>query len=198
VRPRVYLQSINKCNDLRGISSPPPKLTPNSKFPVIQRLSLKAELLYLNKGVKLLEGEDPMEEPEAHLKSSYFDLPVLLKYSFLEGISPYLLAGTEMGFPLSTNLIVSFPGLETTVDMTDVTENFEFGVSFGGGLDIPLKSLHLFIDCKYTLGLTNMQKTGSVTVDVGGVQIPIDYDKDENGYKNRGVQLLMGVAYSIR
>jgi len=71
-------------------------------------------------------------------------------------------------------------------------------VSFGGGLDIPLKSLHLFIDCKYTLGLTNMQKTGSVTVDVGGVQIPIDYDKDENGYKNRGVQLLMGVAYSIR
>lgn len=169
-----------------------------TEFPVAHNLSVKVEPMYLNKGTKLIEGADPMEEPEAHLKSSYFDLPILLKYSFLEGISPYLIAGMEFGYQLNTKLDLMFPGLETTVDMTDVTENFELGVSFGGGLNIPLNSLDLFFDCKYTIGLTNMQKTGSVTADVGGVRIPIDYDKNENGYKNRGIQLVIGMTYSIR
>jgi hypothetical protein len=169
-----------------------------AEFPIVHGLSVKLEPMYLNKGAKLMEGEDPMEEPEAELKLTYLDLPILLKYSFLERISPYLIAGMEIGYQLNTKLDVMFPGLETTVDMADVTENFEFGVSLGGGLDIPLNSLNLFFDCKYTIGLTNMQQTGTVIADIGGVQIPIDYDKDENGYKNRGLQLLIGITYSIR
>jgi hypothetical protein len=43
-----------------------------------------------------------------------------------------------------------------------------------------------------------MQKTGSLTIDVGGVQIPVDYDKEENGYKNRGIQFLLGISYLIK
>ena len=169
-----------------------------SEFPIVQRFSVKLEPMYLKKGAKLMEGEDPMEEPEANLKSSYLELPVLFKYSFLEEITPYLLAGMTLGYQLDTKLDVKFPGLETTLEMKDVTENFEFGISFGGGLEVPINSINLFFDCRYNIGLTNMQKTGSVTADVGGIQIPIDYDKDKNGYKNRGIQLLIGVAYSLR
>ncbi len=169
-----------------------------TEFPVIHNLSVKVEPMYLKKGAKLMEGEDPMEEPEAHLKSSYLEVPVLFKYSFLEEISPYVLAGITMGYQLDTKLDVKFPGLETTVEMKDVTENFEFGFCFGGGLEVPINHINLFFDCRYDIGLTNMQKTGTVIADVGGVQIPIDYDKDENGYKNRGVQILIGVAYSLR
>ncbi len=168
-----------------------------AEFPIVHGLSAKIEPLYLNKGAKLMEGEDPMEEPEAHLKSSYIDLPVLLKYSFLEGISPYLITGVTIGYQLDTKLDVTFPGLETTIEMTEVTENFEFGISFGGGLEVPFNSMSLFFDCRYAFGITNMQKTGTVIADVGGVQVPVDYDKDENGYKNRGIQLLIGVTYSI-
>ncbi len=54
-----------------------------TEFPVIHNLSVKVEPMYLKKGAKLMEGEDPMEEPEAHLKSSYLEVPVLFKYSFL-------------------------------------------------------------------------------------------------------------------
>ena len=169
-----------------------------AEFPVIHNLSVKAEPMYLNKGAKLMEGEDPMEEPEAHLKSSYLEVPVLFKYSFLEEITPYVLAGITMGYQLDTKLDVKFPGLETTIEMKDVTENFEFGLSIGAGLEVPINRINLFFDCKYNIGLTNMQKTGTVIADVGGIQIPIDYDKDENGYKNRGVELLIGIAYSIR
>ncbi|MFC2096378.1 porin family protein [Bacteroidota bacterium] len=169
-----------------------------AEFPVIHNLSVKVEPMYLNKGAKLMEGEDPMEEPEAHLKSSYLELPVLFKYSFLEEITPYLLTGITMGYQLDTKLDVKFPGLETTIEMKDVTENFEFGLSFGGGLEIPINSINLFFDCRYNIGLTNMQKTGSVTANVGGVQIPIDYDKDENEYKNRSFQVLIGLTIPIQ
>jgi hypothetical protein len=34
--------------------------------------------------------------------------------------------------------------------------------------------------------------------DVGGIQVPVEYDKDENGYKNRGVQLLLGITFPIK
>ena len=169
-----------------------------TEFPVIHNLSVKVEPMYLKKGAKLMEGEDPMEEPEAHLKSSYLEVPVLFKYSFLEEITPYLLAGMTFGYQVDTKLDINFPGLETTVEMKDVTENFEFGISLGGGLEVPINSISIFFDCRYNIGLTNMQKTGTVMADVGGVQIPVDYDKEENGYKNRGIQLLIGVAYSIR
>lgn len=169
-----------------------------TEFPVIHNLSVKVEPMYLKKGAKLMEGEDPMEEPEAHLKSSYLEVPVLFKYSFLEEITPYLFAGMTFGYQVDTKLDINFPGLETTVEMKDVTENFEFGISLGGGLEVPINSINLFFDCRYNIGLTNMQKTGTVMADVGGVQIPVDYDKVENGYKNRGIQLLIGVAYSIR
>jgi len=169
-----------------------------SEFPIVQRFSVKLEPTYLKKGAKLMEGDDPMEEPAATLKSNYLELPVLFKYSFLKEITPYVLAGITMGYQLDTKLDVKFPGLETTVEMKDVTENFEFGLSFGGGFEVPINHINLFFDCRYDIGLTNMQKTGTVIADVGGVQIPIDYDKDENGYKNRGVQILIGVAYSLR
>ena len=166
-----------------------------AEFPIVQDLTLKIEPMYLKKGAKLQEGGDPMEEPEAHLESSYLELPVLFKYSFFDGISPHLLAGMSLGYQLNTKLDVMFPGLETTVEMKDVTKNIELGVSFGGGIDIPIKSLSLFFDIRYTIGLTNMQKTGSLVADVGGIQVPVDYDKDENGYKNRGIQFLIGIAY---
>lgn len=169
-----------------------------TEFPVFHNLSVKAEPMYLNKGAKLKEGEDPMEEPEAHLISSYLEVPVLFKYSFLEEITPYLLAGMAFGYQVNTKLDVNFPGLETSVEMKDVTEKFEFGISLGGGFEVPINSINLFFDCRYNIGLTNMQKTGTVMADVGGVEIPVDYDKEENGYKNRGIQLLIGVAYSIR
>ena len=168
-----------------------------AEIPVIHSLSLKVEPVYLKKGAKLIEGEDPMEEPEAHLKSSYLELPVLLKYSFLERISPYLIAGMTVAYQLDTKLDVKFPGLETTIEMKDVTENFEFGLSFGGGLEVPINSINLFFDCRYTIGLTNMQKTGTVMADIGGVQIPVDYDKEENGYKNRGIQVLLGLTIPL-
>jgi len=194
----INLADIKSSSEQDRKTNNSPAFGLTTEFHIIHALSLKVEPMYLNKGAKLLEGEDPMEEPEAHLKSSYLELPVTLKYSFLDGISPYLMVGTEIGYQLNTKLSIVFPGLETTVDMTEVTKNFEFGTSFGCGLDIPLNSLNLFFDCKYTIGLTNMQETGSVTIDIGGVQIPIDYDKDENSYNNKGLHLLIGMAYPIK
>jgi hypothetical protein len=42
-----------------------------------------------------------------------------------------------------------------------------------------------------------MQKTGSIIADVGGIQIPVDYDKDENGYKNKEFQFLLGATFPL-
>lgn len=162
------------------------------QVPLYHDLSLLLEPGYIKKGVRLLEGQDPMEEPEAHLRQSFLEVPVLIKYSFFEKISPYVVGGMSLGYQLNTELEVKFPGLESIVQMKEVTERFEIGAVLGGGVVFPIHSVNLFLDCRYNIGLTNMQKTGTVTADVGGIQIPVEYDKDENGYKNRVIEITFG------
>jgi len=167
------------------------------EIPIFRDVSLQLEPGYVGKGVHLLEGPDPMEEPEARLKQSFIELPILAKYTFLDKISPYVLGGMALGFPLTTELEVQFPGLESVVQMKKVTESVELAAVFGGGIVFPVHFFYLFVDCRYNLGLTNLQKSGTVIVDIGGVQVPVEYDKDENGYKNRVVEITFGISIPL-
>ena len=169
----------------------------NLELPIIDRFSVKLEPMYICKGAKFIEGEDVMAEPESTLKSSFIELPVLFSYSLLKDNGPYIVAGPICGFHLDTKIEMMPPGFETTADMSNLTESFDFGLGFGGGINIPIDKICLFLECRYTLGITNLQKGGEVLVDLGGVETPITFDKEDNAYENRGLQVLFGITLPL-
>jgi hypothetical protein len=46
-----------------------------------------------------------------------------------------------------------FPGLDTSVEIKDVTKNLEMGLSLGSGISIPINSMNLFLTADIPQGL---------------------------------------------
>ena len=112
-------------------------------------------------------------------------------------IRPYVMAGPTVGYLLRSNIELDAFGLTFQGDMSEVTKHWDFGLGLGGGVSFSLDMFTLFVEGRYTLGMTNLQKGGSFNVVAGSVAVPIDFDKDEDWYKNRGIQILAGVTISI-
>jgi hypothetical protein len=109
---------------------------------------------------------------------SYLSFPILGKIVFgKEGaIRPYLLAGPEIGFLLSAEeqgegkMTVTAMGtsqtesIDETIDIKDDLESTEFALNFGGGVVIPMGNTNLFLDARYGLGLTKINKESGAGV----------------------------------
>lgn len=84
------------------------------------------------------------------IKSTYISLPILLKYKAvrIENFRPYMVAGTNIKFDLSTDLDnqISLKKLDTTLE-------------FGLGSDFYLETFRLGIELRFGLGLFNMLQT---------------------------------------
>jgi hypothetical protein len=190
----LNLARVNSKSEQAQKNRTAPALGFNMILPVLNRFSIILEPMYIGKGAKFNEGENVMVEPKSTMKSSFIELPVLFSYSFLKDYSPYIVAGPTIGYNLNTMIEMMPPGFETTVNMKDLTEAFEFGMSFGGGISLPINKICLFLECRYALGFTNLQKGGEVLVDLDAVEIPVTFDKDDNQYENRGLQILIGIT----
>lgn len=106
------------------------------------------------------------------VKMAYFSLPVLAKFAFgdVSAARPYILGGPEVGFLLTAKAImeaeadISFNGFSTTQsfdedeDIKDNLESTEFALNFGAGLEFPFSSVRGFIEGRYGLGLTKVNK----------------------------------------
>jgi len=117
---------------------------------------------------------------EETAKISYLSFPIMGKFVFgQEGsFRPYIFGGPEIGFILSAkddtkaNYEYEFAipsqgiyetGAEDTSysnDIKDQLESFEFALNFGAGVIIPLGNIDMFIDGRYGLGLTKVNKEG--------------------------------------
>ena len=97
----------------------------------------------------------------------------------------FLLAGPTFGFMLSSEIDAETEGIVFTADMKDVTENFDVGISTGGGFSFKIYPGTLIVQGKYTFGLTNLAKDGRFTAKAGPLEIEGDFDSEENKYKTR-------------
>ncbi|NQT81269.1 MAG: porin family protein [Candidatus Aminicenantes bacterium] len=121
---------------------------------ITQNMLLEFDLLYFQKGSKAESNDSP------YLKSTYnlnvTSIPVLLRYQFLYGSSPYILAGLEFSFINSHEKITE--GQET-INMKGMTDSSDFGYLFGCGYQIELEEdLFLFIEARWHLGDRNLSK----------------------------------------
>jgi hypothetical protein len=158
------------------------------KFGINDVFSIQPEVLYSRKGASSTD-----EGVELDFILDYIEVPVLLVYNFpveTSAFSPSLYAGPAVSFEAKCEVEATEPGVSLTVDCEEVadvsdgevvieTKGVDFGLVFGGGIDITAGSAVLVFDVRYNYGLTDIDDTGMVEVKnrafsiMGGIGFPI-------------------------
>jgi len=155
---------------------------------------LHIEPMYLQRGSEL-----GILEPfiDFSLKSTFIEVPLFLKAEFGSSIRPYFYAGPTIGFLLSSDININILGLNLTYDVKDLTESINFGIGFGVGLRVPLSSCSIFVEGRYTVGLTDMLKMGSIGIELDYISEELEIGVESWKYTNRGVQLMCGISVPV-
>ncbi len=129
-------------------------------------------------------------------KWSELDIPILFKVKFLEGkIRPYALAGPNIGLVLSaTSTLENPPNPPQDIDFKSGSPNYysagtlDFALEFGGGAEYKVtKNIGIFLDVRYSVGLSNLVSLPSGTQAQPGTTEP--------SWKASGLMLQVGSFY---
>ncbi|MFQ5632067.1 MAG: outer membrane beta-barrel protein [bacterium] len=156
--------------------------------------SLHLQPMYQQKGALVADLDDNIEFP---FTLAFLELPVFLKAEFGSTVKPYLMVGPTVGFLLSSDVEGDVEGIAFKGDLKDVTESIDLGLGFGAGVSYPLSTITLFVEGRYALGLSNMQKGGTFELTAGPIVEEITWDKEEDAYKNRGLQIMAGATFPL-
>lgn len=146
-----------------------------------QGIGVQVEPMYLQAGVKTtgtiaLTGQNV----EVKNKVNYLEIPILFTYTIATGkgqIQPYLLAGPSVGILLSAKF-TDINGNETDVKST--TKSTNFSAMFGAGAKMPVGKNTVFLEARYSLGLSNVNDNPNNTTQT---------------IKGRGVQIFAGITF---
>ena len=130
-------------------------------------------------------------------KSSYIEIPVLLKTEFGNNVRPYLLAGPTIGLLLSSSIEAEVFGIGIKCDMKDVTESVNFGFAFGTGLCVPFGTGSLFLEGRYTIGMIDLFKEGTLEIGGGPIEIQETIVEEDKVVKTNGLQIMLGVTMPL-
>lgn len=137
---------------------------------VAPNVSIQPEALYLMKGASEDAGDGEVEV-------DYLQVPVLVQYHIpAVGVSPRIFAGPSLAFELGCD--ISEDGSSASCEDSGTnTKSADFGLVFGGGVDIPAGGVVVTLDGRYDLGVTNI-------ADEEGIEV-----------KNRSFQFFAGVGF---
>ncbi len=149
-------------------------------------LSLQLEPMWVQKkSVLTLQNmhEPPtLPFPQFSQTLNYFELPAFVKLSLGKGnIRPYLLGGGEFAFLISATE-KDLTWNNETYDIKDRFEQFDYGYTYGGGIEFPIfNKASFFVEARKSVGLANINKgsfeNASVSTSglqvMGGVKIPL-------------------------
>ncbi len=170
------------------------------EIPLYKSLSIRVEPQYLQGGGSfspdlLIEEEIPI--PELSFKTSYIEVPVLLKLAVGDAIRPYVAAGVTMGYRLDANIETKIAGLALEFGMKDLTKSFSWGVTFGAGVQIPLGSSTLFVEGRFTQGMTDILTNGTLSMGMDSEMGELDIDDDMVELKSEGFQIITGITIPL-
>ncbi len=112
-------------------------------------IGLSPEVVYSRQG-----AADKNGDVKSKLRVNYLNIPVLLKFYVLEGLS--VDAGPQFGIALNSNLKQKVGDSSTKTKVKDVNT---FDMSFPIGLSYTYEGL--ILSARYNIGLTNMWDKGS-------------------------------------
>jgi hypothetical protein len=119
-------------------------------MPVHGGVSLQPEVLYTRKGAQLRgAGAQPT------LLLDYLEVPVLARVSTNAfGTKVFFVGGPAVAWRVRARTRTKFSGATEEVDISDQLRRLDFGIVGGAGVELE----SLFIDGRYTLGLTDINK----------------------------------------
>lgn len=125
----------------------------------------EVNLLYFQKGAKAeIEGI-----PTEYTLSEIL-VPVMVKFKFLPGTSPFIFAGGEVGY------VIGYKAKDNSInsDIKDNVKAWDYGLVFGAGLELWIGNVALLVEGRYHYGLAPMGngegfdfKTNSIAILLG-------------------------------
>jgi hypothetical protein len=146
-------------------------------------LALQMELLFAQKGMKLTVTESGITA-KVWTNINYLEIPLLLKASIpLDPVFIYANVGPSLGIGLSAKLATDPDlGLNQTIKFEENGfQRLDFGVVFGGGVGVKLGNGELFLDLRYTLGISDVNNVSDATKEKS------DYESNSN--RNIGIAI---------
>jgi outer membrane protein with beta-barrel domain/SH3 domain-containing protein len=135
------------------------------------QMGVEIDFLYMQKGVKFAgiyntNGAGTGVDFDVKVKLDVVTIPVLFKFKLAPGSTPYLLAGGEIGYILSSKLDYDAVNLETdeiytgTEDLKDQENmnSIDYGLVLGAGYELIGGPVPLSIEARYHMGLANLIK----------------------------------------
>jgi len=77
-------------------------------------------------------------------------------------------------------------------DLTEILKRTEYGAVFGAGMSFPVWKGSAFIEGRYALGLTNLNKGGSVNLTNGSLVLSGPETDPRDEIKTKGLQIMVG------
>lgn len=133
--------------------------------------------------LSLIDPVGNIVKAEIVIRNSYLNIPIVAEYKFGKKVKGYFNAGPFIGFLTCSEIIIQyFPVNQPTSKTKGKSDSYKstnFGISFGGGLLVPItKKMQLNFAAKNNFGLISTIK-----------QIPTDNSK----FKTNAFSLLLGI-----
>ena len=171
--------------------------------PVTQGLSVVFEPSYVEKGTFARPIDILGYVPKVTFEQTYLEFPVLLKYSFGSGVRPHIIFGTAVGFNLSSKVRAEVRGpalsrLEVESDVAGLVRDFEYSLEFGGGASYEIDEyIALSVDARYSYGIRNIVRKGSITTSFGDESFATELENDAV-YRNKGFRIRFGLSFPLQ
>jgi hypothetical protein len=151
-------------------------------------LSIQLEPMFLEKGGVFTQTS----LPDMRIKSNQLELPLILKAGIGETIRTYIIGGVFLSFVLDATLETELAGISLEGDLTEILNKTEFGAIFGAGISIPLWKGSAFIEGRYALGFTNLNKGGNLNLTDGNLVVAGIQTDPQDEISTMGIQIMLG------
>lgn len=151
-------------------------------------LSVQLEPMYVAKGGVYNERNVPWMK----IRSSQLDVALVAKLGIGEGVRPFIAVGPFMSVLFNANMKVELVGREWEGDLMQALKRTEYGIVFGAGVGIPVWKGSVFVEGRYALGLTNLNKGGSFDLRYGSYVADTITTDPKDEIKTRGILIMIG------
>ena len=143
--------------------------------------SLVSEINFNEKGFRIRENTDinlfRIDVPvgvRVDTRLRYLDVPIMAKYSFGNGgVKAYVAAGPQIGYALNgriktrANFLVDFNLTNTPINLSALNyQRFDVAGVVAAGVDIPAGNGKIFIDARYSHGLSDSFRLPVINLDI--------------------------------
>ncbi len=151
-------------------------------------LAIDADVLYMTKGTRFdWAYQDSVEgtcDVQTDWMLDYLVFSPMVRYAPIEeGVTPFFVAGVEVGFLLRANakaeVCCGEQTREVEGDIKDVFGDQDGSLIFGLGVEVPLSYLALTLEGRYVLGLADIAKVDDAAFEI----------------RTRGIYLLAGLRF---